>query len=238
MDVMEIVGRYRVVQEVAALACDGHTVLVFGPLGIGKTAILTGATRFLRGRGMPFGLSGRTETFRDLVQGLEEMYPGLEAHGRGHRQIRNRLRLEAESRPGVLVLDHLGSIGTAARGLLRYVRGLGLGILIGADVEHPRDHAWLRGLRLSHREYRVPPLPRRDLRRVLDAALRGVRMLQPLGEEDASAMVDKAMGRPGWIVRMASRLEQARYWSHGRLLVNLLAIDVSVETKERYLRPV
>jgi hypothetical protein len=37
---------------------------------------------------------------------------------------------------------------------------------------------------------------------------------------------------------MARRLEEDRYWSHGRVLVDLLGIDVAVETMEHYLRPV
>lgn len=226
------------VDELAALACDGDTVLVFGPLGIGKSSILSEAVRCMRRRGTPCGFSERTTTFQDIVRGLEGAYPGIEAHGRKHRQLRYRLRLSIESRRGVLVLDHLSSVGTAAKGLLRYARGLRLGILIGADIENPRDHAWLRSLRLSHREFRVPPLPDRYLETVFDTALSAIVLPHPLDEAASSSIVEKAQGRPGWIVRMARRLEEERYWSHGRVLVDLLGIDVAVETMEHYMRPV
>lgn len=233
----KLLGRDQVVDELTALACDGETVLVFGPLGIGKTSILGEAVRRLRTRGTPCGLSPRTATFQDLVRGLEAAYPGIEAHGRKHRQLRYRLRLAVESCRGVLVLDHFSAIGSAAKGFLRYAKGLGLGILIGVDVENPRDHVWLRNLRLSHREFRVPPLPPRDLERILGDLLAETTLPHPLQAPDASAIVDMAQGRPGWIVQMVSRLEQDRYWSHGKVLADLLGADVAVEAMERYIRP-
>jgi hypothetical protein len=51
------------------------------------------------------------------------------------------------------------------------MRGTGLGVLLAADAEVPRDHDRLRAMHLTYLEIEVPPLPSRCLYRILDEVL-------------------------------------------------------------------
>jgi hypothetical protein len=227
--VKKALGRKRIVETLASLACRGDTVLVYGPLGIGKTAILAAVARKVKASGKPYEVWPKTETFRDVVLGLAETYPEVQVYGWNHRQLRNAFRLAIEAEPGILLLDHFAGVGTAMKGFLRYLRLSGLGILIAAEVEHPRDHARLRDMRLTHCEVEVPPLPAPYLRVLFEDALRRTTLPHPLDEEALVVHIEKARGRPGWIPRILRRLSDPRYWSGGKALADLIEIDVAIE---------
>jgi hypothetical protein len=150
------------------------------------------------------------------------------------RQRRSRVRLAIEHEPGILVLDHLRDIGSAAKGYLRSLRGTGLGVVLAADVEHPRDHARIRGRGLFHRELALPPLPRRFMRRLLDREIESQRMPNLVSQLDRDSLIQIAQGRPGWIVRLAAAASHVRYWRAGRLLIDLLATDVALAVTQHY----
>lgn len=85
----------------------------------------------------------------------------------------------ANGAPGLLLLDHLGDTGTAFKGALRSLRGTGVGILLVADVDQPRDHARVRALGLTHREIELPRLHGRTLRALLEKLLGAHELPQP-----------------------------------------------------------
>jgi len=134
----------------------------------------------------------------------------------------------------MLLLDHLLDAGSALKGYLRSLRGTGLGVVIAADVEHPRDHARIRARGLSYREIALPPLLERHMRRLFDRRIKARRLPNPVSEPDRGALVQIAKGRPGWIVRLAVAASQPRYWRGDRLLIDLLAIDVSIAVTQYY----
>jgi AAA ATPase-like protein len=230
--VKKLIGRKKIVEALVSLAGQGETVLVHGPRGIGKSAILAEVARKIRAAGKPCKVWPQTEAFGDVVLGLAEVYPDVQVVGRNHRQLRNAFRLAIEADPGVLILDHFTGTGTAMKGFLRHLRRSGLGILIAAEVDHPRDRARLRHMMLSPWEVPVPPLPPKHLRIAFDDALRDFALPHPLDEAGTIALLGMTRGRPGWIRSALERLSVPRYWSNGKVLVDLLEIDVTIEISE------
>jgi hypothetical protein len=226
-------GRDAIVDTVEALALSGETVLVYGPLGIGKTAILDELARRAQQAGRPCAICPRTERLSDVTEALVRGY----ATGTGaltQRQRRSRVRLAIERKPGILLLDHLLDVGNAVKGYLRSLRGTGLGVVIAADVEQSRDHAHVRALGLAHRELALPPLHGRQLRRLLEREIELQRLPTPVSDSDRDALIQVAQGRPGWIVRLVAAASQARYRREDRLLIDILAADVSMAATSHY----
>jgi len=60
---------------VEALALSGETVMVYGPLGIGKTAILGELARRAEQAGRPCAICPRTERLSDVTEALVRCYP-------------------------------------------------------------------------------------------------------------------------------------------------------------------
>jgi hypothetical protein len=223
-----VLGRESLVESLIDLALDGKTVLLLGPVGIGKTTVLGELARRARESGRPCGVSHRTDALGDLTRALSTAYSGLALEGRSQRAIRGGLRLEVERRPGVLVLDGLRGAGSAFKSFLRSLRGTGLGVLIAADVEHASDRRRVRTLGLASREWGIPPLPPRHLRRVLESSVCDGALPHALAEEDRKAILEAARGRPGWIVMCVERLQSPRYWDRGRVRRELLSVDVAM----------
>jgi hypothetical protein len=228
-----LLGRDEILDTIQALALGGETVLVFGPLGSGKTAILDELARRVEQPERPCAFCPRTERLSDITQAFARCYlAGGEALTQ--RQRRGRVRLAIERHPGILLLDHLLDVGNAVKGYLRSLRGTGLGVVMAVDVEHPRDHARVRARGLAYREIALPPLPGRYMRRLLDREIEAQQIPNRLLEADRHALVQVARRRPGWIVRLIAAAAKAHYWRGDHLLVDLLAADVSLAVAQHY----
>jgi hypothetical protein len=215
-----VLGRDEILDTIQALALSGETVLVFGPLGIGKTAILGELARRVEQDGRPCAVCPRTERLSDVTQALARCYL-LGGGELTQRQRRGRAHLAIERHPGILLLDHLLDVGNAVKGYLRSLRGTGLGVVIAVDVENPREIA-------------LPPLPGRYLRGLLAREIEAQQIPNTVSEPDARSLVQIARGRPGWIVRLVATASKPRYWRGNHLLVELLAADVSLAVTRHY----
>lgn len=228
-----VLGREEVLDTLGRLAFDGETVLVYGPMGIGKTTVLNALARRTEESGRPCAFCPDTARLADITEALVRGY-SIDTGALTQRRRRSRVRLAVEHRPGILLLDHLLDVGTAVKGYLRSLRGTGLGVVIAADVEHPRDHARIRTRGLSYREIALPPLPERYMRRLLDRQIKARQLPNPVSEPDRSALVQVAQGRPGRVVRLVAAVSQPRYWRGDRLLIDLLATDISIAVTQQY----
>ena len=219
--------RRRLAERLLGRLLSGGTVLLLGPVGIGKTTILHKLARDARARDRPCGLAPRTATLRDVTRALAEAYPAVSGAARTQRSLRGSLRLAVEERPGVLLLDHLVAAGTATRGYLRSLRGTGLGVALAVDVDTPRDRARVRDLRLGHHELDVPPVGSRALASLLDCGLAGRTLPGPVLQPDRRRLVGGARGCPGRIVLLLQVIGDPRHWRDGRLLC--VAVTEAVE---------
>ncbi len=215
-------GREKLVVQLEDLVRGGSTVLLLGPLGIGKSAVLTEVARRLRHHGTLCGSASTTRCLGDVTAALATAYPSVSDPSLTQRRLRSRLRLAVEAHPGALVLDHVTAAGTAMRGFLRSLRGTGLGVLLAADVENERDHIARRALHLSHLEIVVPPLPRSTMLAVLQAHLAGEVLPHPLLDDDRSGLLQLAKGNPGRLLSLVRLLAEERYWRDGRVLMGSL----------------
>jgi energy-coupling factor transporter ATP-binding protein EcfA2 len=213
----------------------GRTVLLYGPMGSGKSALLEVLAHDMKKQRRPCGFCRSTRALSDITEALLAAYPEVVRAGRTRRQLRRDLVYAVEARPGALLLDHLHDVGTQFKGYLRAMRGTGLGVILAADAEVPRDHDRLRAMHLAYLEAEVPPLPSRCLHRILDQTLEAAPTPFALTDTDRSALVRMARGRPGWIIWACRILGDIHYWRHGRVLLNSLRAEVLTRIMGMYV---
>jgi len=230
-----VYGRRTLLEDLAELLLGGRTVLLYGPMGSGKSAILEALVRVMEVYRRPCGFSQRTQSLSDITGALLAAYPEVPRRGRAQREIRSALTLAIEAEPGALLLDHLGDPGTQFKGFLRFLRGNGLGVLMAADVEVPRDHERLRAMRLAYQEIEVPPLPSRTMHRILADVLSGDPLPFALQHAEKSALMRIARGRAGWIVMASRLLRDAHYWRDGRIRKESLRAEIMSQIMGRYV---
>lgn len=194
----------------------GHLVLVYGPRGVGKSALLDELGARCRAAGWTVGAARRSRTLADLTLALSRAYPEAEVRGASPRRARSRLRLAAEARPCILLLDHLTNAGSAFKATLRALRGTGSAAMIAADVDHPRDHERVRALHLTHHELELERLGNASMRSVFAALFAETPPRHALGARDVMALVRAAEGLPGRAAWFAEQLGGEAAWRNGR----------------------
>lgn len=214
----------------------GRTFLLYGPIGSGKSALLEALARVMKKQHRPCGFCRCTRSLSDMTEALLTAYPGVRREGRTQRQLRSDLVYAIEARPGVLLLDHLRQVGTQFKGYLRSLRGTGLGVLLAADAEVPRDHRRLRDMHLAYQEIKVPPLPSRVMRRILADCLATEPLPFSFQAADIAALIRMARGRPGWLVMAGQLLCDTHYWRNGRVLKGSLRAEIMTRTAGMYFR--
>lgn len=207
----------------------GEHVLVHGPRGTGKSTLLAALQVRLRSRGMPCGLAARTAGLADIVDAIAMAYPRVAVDDVSRRAMAMRLRLAAEQRRGVLLLDHAVQLSTAMVGLLRRLRGGVIAVLLCVDADAPFEQACARSWRRHALGERMPLMADAQLRRRLCALCK---LYGPLPERaDLRHLVRSASGRVGWLEQCARRLSDARYWQQQRLAVTGLCIDIEMSLR-------
>jgi energy-coupling factor transporter ATP-binding protein EcfA2 len=227
-------GRRDVVGQLAELLLAGRTVLLYGPMGSGKSAILEALALTMKKQGRPCGFCPSARSLCNITEALLAVYPAVRCAGRTQRQLRSDLVYAVEARPGALLLDHLGDVGTQFKGYLRAMRGTGLGVLLAADAEVARDHDQLRAMHLAYLEVEVPPLPSRCLHRILDETLLADPLPFTLADTDRSAIIRMVRGRPGWVIRAGRILGDIHYWRDGRVMLESLRAEIMTRIAGMY----
>jgi hypothetical protein len=216
----------------AALA--GEHAVIFGPIGVGKSALLSAVGRDLRARGTRVGLAPRLEGLADVTAALARAHPDVEVGAVSARIARSRLRNANENCSCVLLLDGVEGAGTMTKGILRSLRGSGTGVLLAVDVNDPRDRAAMRGRHLARREIEIPPLRANTIRTILHAAVKDRLLAGVLGAEDLSGLAHACDGLPGRAKFFAAQLAKPTYWNAGRVRVHALRSLAIIEELEQY----
>jgi hypothetical protein len=229
-----LLGRQSLVIQLTRLALEGETVLIYGRKGTGKTAVLEAVESEIRRSGRACSIAHRTEVLADVVDALAECYPDVSAPNR--LATRARLRAAVREFPAVLLLDHLAATTAPVRSYLRTLRGTGLGVILAANVEHARDRAQVRSLRLAYREIEVPPLEKHILERVLDAELEKRPPERVLAPSERARLLEVAGGRPGVVALLLELLDRTTPTGEGRIHWELLRCEVSSAIAGAYAR--
>ena len=234
----DILGRTAVLGALARQLDAGSTVVLYGPVGAGKTSVLGWLRARAQACGKPCGLSSATETLGDLTSALAQAYPHVDVQSGTMRQARARLRSAVEESPALLLLDHLGRTGTAFKGALRAMRGTGIGVLLAADVEQPRDQDRVRSLRLTHHEVAIPPLHGSTMRALLRSLVAETSLARRPTDEDLGALAAATDGLPGRAVWFVNALKDPRAWRGSRPRCDWLRTESIIAAAERYRRAV
>lgn len=230
----ELLGRRDVMRALAGHLDEGHFVLLYGPRGVGKTAVLQALAGRCSAAGLAVGTAERTATLADLVAALELAYPGVDVDVTRQR-ARARLRLAAESSPCVLLLDHVGHVGTAFKSLLRSLRGTGSGVVLAADADNAREHERVRGLHLAHREIELPRLGAASIRALLRKLLATASVAHPPHEDDVERLVHAAEGLPGRATWFVAELAREAAWRDGRVRAEWLHTEALARSAQEIL---
>lgn len=231
-----LLGREPDLYKLDALVRGGSAVVLYGPVGVGKTTMLQALAQRARQRGSPCGLVQRTAALSDFTQALMHAYPRVPTEGT-QRQLRGRLRMAVERRPGLLLFDNLGHTGTAFKGAVRSVRGTGLGVVFAADVDHPRDHERIRALGLSFHELELRPLHGNSMRALLQTLVEKRPLAGTLTPDHLRALVAATEGLPGRAVYFADSLVDPSAWRAGAPRVEWLRTEALIRAAERYRQP-
>jgi len=217
--------RERFARELAQRLDRGEHLLLWGPRGSGKTAILRAVHRHVATARCAY--SEQTDALDDVTRTLEQAYAGVVTRGLTRRAVRARLWRAADADPGVLLLDHVTAVHSGMKGFLRRLRGGVMGVILAVDVDSPRERERLRAMRVGCATVRMPPVAPRSLARQLAALLVPITPRQ-LTHDARRTLIRAARGRPGWIVQCAARVREDRYWRNGCLQASLVAWDTEV----------
>ncbi len=229
-----VLGRREVLATVEALLRQGQTVLLHGPVGIGKTTLLAALKGRARAAGIPCGHAVRTETLSDLTRALCAAHPTVDPAVGGAQNLKSRLRLATEGRPCWLLLDGLGATGSAFKGSLRRLRGIGAGMVLAADTDRPRDHARVRSLGLTRHEIELAPLHRRTIRALLLRMTAATPLPFGLDEADVHDLAVCAEGMPGRCAWFVDALRDPRAWHLGKPRTSWLKSEAVIRAAETY----
>jgi hypothetical protein len=231
-----LLGHAALIESILKESSAGRTVLLYGPWGIGKTAILRAILSRALAAGRPAALAP-VASLGEVTLALSRAYPEVATSGRHRRAVRGGLRLAIERRAGVLLIDRVDAVGTALKGFLRSLAGTGLGVVLAAEVSQPRDQARLRAQRLTYLEHEVPPLGAREMSQLLEMDLRSGPPPSLLSPEDHLGLLEIARGRPGVLAMLAAEICSPRYWRDGKLLLAALRAAVLAGAAGRLLAP-
>ena len=232
---VRLYGRRNLLRQLTDSLMAGHTVLLYGPMGSGKSALLDALARRMKKQHRPCGFCCRARSLPDITEALLAAYPVVQREGRTQPQLRGDLVHAVEARPGVLLLDHLGDLGSQFKGYLRTMGETGLWMLLAADAEATRDHDRLRAMHLSFRETEAPRLPSRNLHQILNETLKAGPPPFNLTNTDRSALIRLARGRPGWAIWAGRMLREIHFWRHGRVLLGSVHLGIMMQILNRYL---
>lgn len=212
----------------------GEHLSLFGPRGSGKSMLLARLHSRLIAAGIPCAYSRVTTSLDDITRALERAYPGVQTAGVSRRAARSRLRIAADQRAGILLLDHF-SCTNAMAFLLKRLHGKAAGVLGAIDSDDQREYSRIRRpSRYGAMSVRMPLTATRQLRRLL-YTLTGGLGLPPLAPRLEQRLLEAARGRPGWIVKCTELACEPRYWCEHGLLVCALCVDTEVAVRHKAL---
>jgi predicted ATPase len=213
----------------------GEHLVLYGPRGSGKSALIARLhARFARA-GIPCGLSSATAHLDDITRALARAYPRVDTDDIPRRKARAHLRTAADANEGILLLDHVTDVSTAMIGFLRRLRGGITGVLLAVDVEKEQDGQRLRHRHLGTLALPMPPVPTGSLRKLFRQCTAD-RRLPRISATLERQIMRSARGRPGWIVQCARLIAEERYWRDEILQASLLCVDTEILLRQGQLK--
>jgi hypothetical protein len=209
---------------------SGSHLILHGPRGSGKSTLLASMRDHYHLHATPCAIAPQTLGLPDIVNALSQAYPKADLENLGRRAIGFRLCVAAARSPGVLLLDHTRELTTATISFLRRLRVV-VGVLLVVDIDSEFERDRLRTWRRHALCMRMPLMPSRRLRRLLQSSC-SARALPAIDPGLSRQIVHAARGRVGWLRECVNHLEIPEYWSGGRLHVGALCTDSEIAIRE------
>jgi len=213
----------------------GEHLVLCGPRGSGKSTLLARLHARFEQAGIPCALSATTAHLDDLTRAFARAYPEVHTAAMAQRKARARLRMAADRREGVLLLDHVTDISTATIGFLRRLRGGIAGVVLAVDVEKESDWQRMRRRHWGTSTLEMPPLSISRLARLFRACCNGT-VAGNVPRKQERQILQAARGRPGWIVQCAHLIVEERYWRDEVLQASLLCVDTEITLRQGHLK--
>jgi energy-coupling factor transporter ATP-binding protein EcfA2 len=206
----------------------GEHLVLYGPVGSGKSVLLNDLATQLSNAGLPCALVNLTQSLEDITGALKRTYSSVDPTQESP-PVRE-LDLE-QIHGGVLLLDHLIDLTDSMIHFLRRCRGGILGVLAAVDTEVELESERLRPSRLGALVVRMPPFSPSSLRELLHAQC--IEHDLPLADSDAEArLLAAARGRPGWIHKCIELQKKGAYRQGEQLFVSALCEDTEAALHE------
>jgi len=245
-------NRSAELERLRSLLQQRKSVLLSGPPGIGKSALLAGLRPRHRDDDPTLLFSsGATDPAGWLRQVLLELVCGpsppalLRRLGLSPRPGRDEVRaLLARKSAGAvrtllaealgdsryaIVMDPLGFVSQAFYRVLRELERTGTPLVLVARSPHMEDigyatkFAWPREQRLA-----LGPLPSAEMEQLLDRELAGW-LRRPANEEAFRAhLLAYAAGNPGTLLELLAMVRAPAYWSGESIKMHLLTVDFNL----------
>jgi predicted ATPase len=209
----------------------GSHLILYGPRGSGKSTLLAAMCDDYRARLIPCAIAAQTSGLPDIVTALSQAYPEVDVEGLSRRAVALRLRMTADRRSGVLLLDHTREVTTAMVGYLRRLRGGIVGALLVVDIDSDFERARLQDWRRHALCVRMPLIGNRALRRLLLSQW-VTYSLPAIESKVARHIIHAARGRIGWLNECVRRLRMPDYWNGGYLHIGGLCTDTEIAIRE------
>jgi hypothetical protein len=222
-------GREKLLEQLRRLYQEKKHVLIVGPAGIGKTAIL----RQLR-QVCPFLHCEETSSLRRIADGLERQL------GWTHRKLnvierKNRLLAYLTKRGEPVAFDHLSS--TVPR-IAQFIRRLGeaIPVWISCRSSQPPDigHVWQHIYNYTRIE--VPPLTTRETQRLISEAI-SAGNIQPDARRHMNELHRLSKGNPRLLEELLIELS-TRHYRMDSFGVDLLELDRKIHELDNAIKAV
>lgn len=213
----------------------GEHLVLYGSIGSGKSTLLSDLAAQLSDAGLSCTTVKLTQSLHEIAVSLEQTYAQTDpGPGSMPEEAERRILEFAQSRGGILLLDHLIELTDGMVNFLRQCRGGHFGVLVAVDTEVELERKRLRPGRLGALAMKMPPFPAETLREQLRAKCIEYQ-IPALTPDVEGRLLREARGRPGWIERCVELQRKGLYRQGDQVFVTALCEDTEAALHEKAL---
>jgi hypothetical protein len=214
-------GRENELGRLRALYADRRHVVIVGPAGIGKTALL----RQVR-QSCPMFLCEETSSLRRICDGLEREL-GWRHHKMNVIERKNRLLTDTRRRGEAIAMDHVALTPPRVSRFIQHLADSApVWIACRSTLAGEIGHVWQHLFRFERVE--VSPLRLHETRTLVEAAI-DLGNIQPEAREHASQIHHLSKGSPRILEELLIEMAARKYQMNTAFGMHLLDLDRRIQ---------